>query len=103
MRFIADDKWRTLFDVVLLQAIDLNCRMICRRAKKMPLMQVSRVNIRTRIDNKSGTAGRNFHAQRVVVAVRAATVDSAATRIEEQVQVTIAKNVRAALGKGLGT
>ena len=76
VRFVADYKGRLLVNGVLLDAIDLDGRMIGRRAKQMPRFQISRVNVCPRIDDERGSASGDFERERIVVPVRAAAIDS---------------------------
>src|ERR1041384_4943582 len=85
--FIANHKRYGLIDRVLLLAVNLHRGMICRRAKQMPLMQVSAVNIRAGIDNEPRATCRNFNAQSIVMAMRASPVHSAVATIEEQIEI----------------
>src|SRR5260370_18598197 len=100
-RFIADNKGRLLAGGVLLDAIDLDGGMISGRPKQMPRFQISRVNVGPGIDDERGSASRDFDCERIVVAVRAAAVDSGAARVKEQKQIVVAKHVGSGIGKSL--
>src|SRR5216684_1992972 len=88
-RFVANYEGHLLVDGVLLDAIDLDGGMISGRAKQMPRFQISRVNVCPGIDDERGSASRDFDRESVVVAVRAAAVDSGAARVKEQIQIVV--------------
>src|SRR5713226_8522422 len=100
-RFVANYEGHLLVDVVLLDAIDLDGGMISGRTKQMPRFQISRVNVGPGIDDERSSASRDFDRESIVVTVRAATVDSGAARVKEQIQIVVAKHVSSGIGKGL--
>src|SRR5712691_12792955 len=100
-RFITDDKGRLLAGGVLLDAIDLDGGMISGRPKQMPRFQISSVNVGPGVNDERGSAGGNVDTQRIVVAVRAAAVHSAAARVEEQVEIIFAQDTHSRVRKVL--
>src|SRR5687768_14650456 len=88
-------------DRVLFDAVDFYGRMVGGRTEVMPLLQVCGVDVRAGIDDEGGTAGADFDAQSVVVAVRAAAVDARAAGVETEVQIFVPHDVNAGMRKRL--
>src|ERR1041384_2401015 len=69
----------------------------------MALLEIGGINIRARIDDHRTATCRDFNTQRVIVSVRAASVNADATRVEAEIEITMAHDVSAGVRKGLRT
>ena len=58
----------------------------------MALPQIRCVEMSARINDKTRPAGADFQAERIVVPVRAATLQAVAARIKEQVKIAVSQN-----------
>src|SRR5678816_447051 len=90
LRFIPDHKRSINMDRVLFEPIDLHCRMIRSRSKLMPLREISRINIRSRIDYERASTRRDFNTQHIVMPMRSTPINPRITRVETEIQIAVA-------------
>src|SRR5258706_1952288 len=101
MGFVANQKRHGFVGLVLLDLVNLDRGVICGRAEPLAFTQIGRIDIRARVNNESRPARRDVDAERVVVTVRTAPVDSVAARVEKQIKIVVPHQVSSRVGKGL--
>src|SRR5207237_905543 len=99
VRFVADHKRRRLIGNVLLDLVNLDGGVISGGAEPVAFTQVGGVDVRARVDDEGRSADRDFDAERVVVAVRSAAVNSASARVEKHIEIVSPQNIRSGVKK----
>ena len=96
-------KWVTdhKVDRVLLDAVNCDGRVIARRSKLMPGFPIETVGISAGIYNEGPSKRGDLDAERVIVAVRPATIHARPTRVAEQIQIIMTKEICACVRKAL--
>src|SRR4051794_11212779 len=97
--FVSDHKRRVNTDRVLLKSIDLHGGMIRGGTKLMSLREVRGINVGSRINDERAAARRHFDTQHIVVSMRSTSIDPCATRVEAEIEICVAHDVRAGIGK----